>query len=546
VQQKVTIVIPVYNGADYLAQAIESALAQTYENTEILVVNDGSTDGGATERIAERYVPRIRFVSKKNGGVASALNLAVKEMSGDYLSWLSHDDLYAPNKLAVQMTALAALPAADRECTILYSDYSVFTTLPEMATPVSIGGVDSAGFRYWLTLENRLHGCTLLIPRQAFEDCGLFDETLRTTQDFDLWFRMARTYHFRHVPEVLVMARSHADQGSIKMAATAQAECNALMSRFVTGLSTQELTAQGKRSPAAAYTELSASFWRRGFEKVAKETFARARQAWRSESPDATMRQTLTVVRAIAARRVLTPIRAAVPPQVRLKLRALINGATGAKTHSEQLEGAPLKERFSAIYDRNIFGGRLSRSGEGSDLTQTEIIRREIPEILKKLGARSFLDAPCGDCFWMQHVDLEVERYIGADIVPAMVAQNQQRFAAPGREFRCLNLTTDELPKVDVIFSRDCLVHLSLEDAMRILSNFKRSGSTFLLTTTFPDNHPNCELAGKHSFWRPLNMQSPPFCFPEPLLILNEGCTEEKGRYASKSLGLWRLEDLDL
>ena len=90
--------MPVYNGANYVREAIDSALAQTYDNIEIIVVNDGSSDGGRTEEICLAYGDKIRYFSKPNGGVASALNLAVREMTGEYFSWLSHDDLYYPQK----------------------------------------------------------------------------------------------------------------------------------------------------------------------------------------------------------------------------------------------------------------------------------------------------------------------------------------------------------------------------------------------------------------------------------------------------------------
>ena len=92
----VSIVIPVYNGADYLSECIDSALAQTYSNIEILVINDGSVDDGATEAVAQSYGDRIRYFRKENGGVSSALNLGIQHMRGDYFSWLSHDDRYEP------------------------------------------------------------------------------------------------------------------------------------------------------------------------------------------------------------------------------------------------------------------------------------------------------------------------------------------------------------------------------------------------------------------------------------------------------------------
>ena len=89
----VSIVIPVYNGSNYLGQAINSALAQTYKNIEILVINDGSTDDGVTERIAKAYGSQIRYYVKENGGVATALNFGIQKMRGEYFSWLSHDDM---------------------------------------------------------------------------------------------------------------------------------------------------------------------------------------------------------------------------------------------------------------------------------------------------------------------------------------------------------------------------------------------------------------------------------------------------------------------
>ena len=95
----VSIVIPVYNGANYLRQAIESALGQTWENCEILVVNDGSDDGGDTEQAALEFKDRIRYFRKENGGVASALNYGIQRMQGEYFSWLSHDDWYYPDKI---------------------------------------------------------------------------------------------------------------------------------------------------------------------------------------------------------------------------------------------------------------------------------------------------------------------------------------------------------------------------------------------------------------------------------------------------------------
>src|SRR6185312_14318520 len=105
----VSIIIPVYNGAQYLSEAIDSALAQSYQNIEVLVVNDGSTDAGATEAVAKSFGHSIRYFYKPNGHVASALNFGVGQMRGQYFSWLSHDDRYVPSKIEVQMHAISEL-----------------------------------------------------------------------------------------------------------------------------------------------------------------------------------------------------------------------------------------------------------------------------------------------------------------------------------------------------------------------------------------------------------------------------------------------------
>src|SRR5262245_26319850 len=97
---RVSIIIPVFNGSNYLREAIDSALVQTYQNTEIIVVNDGSNDNGKTREIALSYGQQIRYFEKENGGVSSALNMGICKMTGDYFSWLSHDDVYNPEKVA--------------------------------------------------------------------------------------------------------------------------------------------------------------------------------------------------------------------------------------------------------------------------------------------------------------------------------------------------------------------------------------------------------------------------------------------------------------
>jgi hypothetical protein len=106
-------------------------------------------------------------------------------------------------------------------------------------------------------------------------------------------------------------------------------------------------------------------------------------------------------------------------------------------------------------------------------------------------------------------------------------------------------LAVEPLQRVDLILCRDCLVHLPFRDGLALLGNFRQSGSRYLLTTTFSQLAKNNEVKMTGN-WRPLNLELPPFCLPPPLYLLAEGCTEMDGRYGDKSLGLWRLADLDL
>ena len=198
------------------------------------------------------------------------------------------------------------------------------------------------------------------------------------------------------------------------------------------------------------------------------------------------------------------------------------------------------REAFERIYRDNGFGGNESRSGAGSDLEPTEPIRRELPQLIERHSIRSMLDVPCGDFNWMQHVALGSSRYVGADIVPEMIQRNAELFADEGRQFLVLDMVRDPLPSVDLIFCRDGLVHLSFEDGLRALANFKRSGASYLIATTFLEPRPN-EDRPTGLYWRPLNLMLPPYSLAEPLEVIREPAPAP---FEDKSLGLWRLADI--
>ena len=203
-----------------------------------------------------------------------------------------------------------------------------------------------------------------------------------------------------------------------------------------------------------------------------------------------------------------------------------------------------MKYKFTHIYYTHRFGGKLSASGQGSDLVRTQIIRQEIPILIKEMNVRVLLDCPCGDFYWLQHSKLNIEKYIGVDIIKDMIKINQKKYSNKCYEFKVLDISKDALPRADMILCRDCLVHFSFKDILSTIKNFKRSGSRHILTTTFPECLSNIDI--NTGGWRTLNLQLPPFNFPEPIKLINEKCDEidSAGEYSDKSLGLWRLEDI--
>ena len=207
-----------------------------------------------------------------------------------------------------------------------------------------------------------------------------------------------------------------------------------------------------------------------------------------------------------------------------------------------ELAGLGLQKKFERIYETNLWADPDSRSGVGSNLDSTRVLREKLPAALRQLRTRVLLDVPCGDFTWMDRVDLTGIEYIGGDIVPSIVERNNMLHARHDRRFMSLDLTTDRLPDADVLLCRDCLVHLSYANIRAVLDNVARSSIRFLLTTSFPGRNDNYDVADGD--WRTLDFQSPPFSFPDPVLTIVEECQEEDGAYADKSLVAWRVTDL--
>lgn len=234
----VSIVIPVYNGSNYLNQAINSALAQTYPNIEVIVVNDGSTDNNKTAAVAKAYGQRIRYFEKENGGVASALNFGITQMRGEYFSWLSHDDMYTPEKISMQMESIRENGQGVVSCNVL-----VVGPDGTIMKKNVLASRKKVSIKCFLALDSEtgLNGCSLLIPKEAFQLCGNFKENLECTQDYDLWFRIADKFRFFFVEKFGVLSRQHDMQDSKTKTNICTEEADKLHSMFLSKISTNEM-----------------------------------------------------------------------------------------------------------------------------------------------------------------------------------------------------------------------------------------------------------------------------------------------------------------
>lgn len=206
---RVSVVIPVYNGSNYVAQAIDSALAQSYSNTEVIVVNDGSDDSGRTDEVVRGYGAKVRYLTKENGGVSSALNLGIRNMTGEWFLWLSHDDWFPADRIEKDMGVASAHPGARViYCRTFVADASGKVIrdcgLPpeRLAGPLNV--VDVRG----------LDMCATTIHRSCFDKVGMFDETNKMTQDSVMLMRLLRDFVFHLSPQTALFRREHPDRGT--------------------------------------------------------------------------------------------------------------------------------------------------------------------------------------------------------------------------------------------------------------------------------------------------------------------------------------------
>lgn len=198
----ISVVIPCFNSATYLPEAIESVLSQSYRNFEIIVVNDGSTDN--TDEVIQQHLDRIIFIQQDNAGPAAARNRGIREALGKYVAFLDADDTWLPDKLQNQITILES----DADCALVYTRFANYEESSGKSLP-TLSDTPSGMIFDKLLVESIILLSTVVIRREVLLEAGCFDESLLTAEDTNLWLKVARKHRIDAVPEVLVRRRWH-------------------------------------------------------------------------------------------------------------------------------------------------------------------------------------------------------------------------------------------------------------------------------------------------------------------------------------------------
>lgn len=201
----VSIIIPVYNYGRYLREAIDSALAQTHRHLEVLVIDDGSTDDSAA--IAACYGEKVRCISQKNAGLSAARNTGIRAATQPFVAFLDADDVLEPRALAASLHCFSELPPDFGMVSCAYQRTE--------ADGTPIIGKAHAFHRSCelrardILLKSRFMPSAVLARREVFEACGLFDTSLRSSEDRDMWIRIGEKYRIYFLAERLVRIRKH-------------------------------------------------------------------------------------------------------------------------------------------------------------------------------------------------------------------------------------------------------------------------------------------------------------------------------------------------
>jgi len=214
IKEKVSIIIPIFKNPHLLKASLKSCLDQTYKNIEILVINDGNDKDDYNkiiEIIKNFNNKKIKLINLiKNKGVSAALNLGIKNMSGSYVSWLSHDDYFHIQKIEKQINFLKKKKTKICSCNFIEKNLFKNISLKRKISPYYFHDLI-----FSLSLNDTLHGCTLLIKKECFDAVGLFREDLRYVQDYEMWIRLSKKFFFSHLNAYLLYSQKHINQTSV-------------------------------------------------------------------------------------------------------------------------------------------------------------------------------------------------------------------------------------------------------------------------------------------------------------------------------------------
>lgn len=503
---RVSIIVPMADDAIDGAQRLASAQAQTWSYCEVVAV------------YTDKSAPPSGAIHLPGGNLAAAINAGISASKGDYISLLLPGASYLTEKITRQIEFIERFELHE---TVVFCDHTILGHKGLPSKAVALPSVDPSVMFRKLYCGFPLQYSSLLFPRQAFDMLGPLYEEAPLPSLHEFCWRLSKSMSFVGMADRLV---SVAQRG---MAPREKRQWRSLYARMLPELLSEQ---QGGVVDGNFFASLGDAATARLTEGLPLAAWDVVRAMMRALSGSSHKFHELQSFSKPLLRRAFRHR----SDRVKRLLRSCVQGRN--RNHTARLD-------FSTIYRSNGFCGTESLSGAGSTLFQTRIIRRELPLLFRRLGVRSMLDIPCGDFHWMRTVDLADIHYTGADVVDEMVEINQSRFGAEKREFKRVDLISGPLPAADLVFCRDCLVHLPFEDALSAIDTIRNSQCQWLLTTTFPRTEANKNPLGEMG-WRPLNLTLPPFNFPPPELLITEKCTEAGGLAGDKALGLWRIADL--
>lgn len=217
---KVTVIIPSYNCEAYIAETIDSILNQTFRDVELIVVDDGSTD--RTRKIVESYGPSVRLITQSNARVCAARNRGIREAKGEFICLMDHDDYWYPEKLSRQLEEFEKHPEAGAVYSTFirwHRDKDGNFPAPESFDRASYPDDTDPDFSGWIyhqfLLDCWMLTSTAMFPAEVFRRCGMFEETLPYSEDWELWVRISREYPMIQLRRPTTLYRQHPQQGNL-------------------------------------------------------------------------------------------------------------------------------------------------------------------------------------------------------------------------------------------------------------------------------------------------------------------------------------------